>query len=253
MPDDSYELRAFSAKHFPQLADRKQREHAGEQRLKEMFFGDRKDGLYVEVGANDPVRSSQTWHLERQGWKGLLVEPIPDLCEELRRQRPGSRVIEAACGAPDQRGQAAFHVGVDSGQSTLVPGAANTGIDFSRTVTVQVKTLDDILEEAGIDRPDFLSIDVEGLQWQVLQGLTLRRHGPTLLLIEDHLHDLRTHRHLLRHGYRLVKRTGLNNWYVPAGTPFNLTTAGERLKLWRKVWLGTPWRGWRHRRRASIR
>lgn len=47
-----------------------------------------------------------------------------------------------------------------------------------------------------------------------------------------------------------MKRTELNNWYVPDGTPFAMTSLFEKLKLWRKVFLGLPFRKFRHWRRT---
>ena len=51
------------------------------------FFGNIK-GYYVEVGANDPRERSQTWHLEQQGWTGVLIEPQPDLAATAARRKP---------------------------------------------------------------------------------------------------------------------------------------------------------------------
>lgn len=76
----------------------------------------------------------------------------------------------------------------------------------------------------------------------MLAGFDLPRHRPRLLLIEDHLLDLQTHRAITRVGYRLVKRTGLNNWYIPGDAPFDMSTPGERLALRRKLYLGTMFR-----------
>jgi len=59
-----------------------------ETRLVAAFFGNIK-GYYVEVGANDPRERSQTWHLEQQGWTGVLIEPQPDLAATLRAERKG--------------------------------------------------------------------------------------------------------------------------------------------------------------------
>jgi hypothetical protein len=98
---------------------------------------------------------------------------------------------------------------------------------------------------------DYVSIDVEGMELDVLRGFNLKRHTPPLLLIEDHLFHLRTHRHLCQQGYRLVKRTGLNNWYVPVAHPFAMASAGEKVRLFRKVWIGTPWRAMKHHLRAA--
>lgn len=235
-----YDLRTFAAKHFAQIDNRKLREHAGEERLVELFFDDANEGVFVEVGANEPKTFSQTWHLEQRGWRGLLVEPIPELCERLRKERPHSTIIQAACAGPDQRGTAEFHIARHSGQSTLMRDQVNVNVEFARMETVNVTTLNDVLDEAALPSLDFVSIDVEGAQLDVLRGFDLQSHRPRLLLMEDHLHDLETHRHLTGKGYQLVKRTGLNNWYVPAGTDFGLTCMTERLKLFRKVVLGTP-------------
>ena len=67
------------------------------------FFGNIK-GYYVEVGANDPRERSQTWHLEQQGWTGVLIEPQPDLAATLRAERKG-KVFAVACSSPAKAGQ----------------------------------------------------------------------------------------------------------------------------------------------------
>ena len=67
------------------------------------FFGNIK-GYYVEVGANDPRERSQTWHLEQQGWTGVLIEPQPDLAATLRAERKG-KVFAVACSSPVTAGQ----------------------------------------------------------------------------------------------------------------------------------------------------
>ena len=87
----------------------------------------------------------------------------------------------------------------------------------------------------------------------MLNGFSLDRHRPKLILVEDHLHSLHVVRHLQGQGYRLVKRTGCNNWFVPSGTPFGLTSFGEKLALWRKVYLNTPIRKVRLRLKRGYR
>ena len=103
-----------------------------------------------------------------------------------------------------------------------------------------MRTLDDLLAEAGNPRLDYVSIDVEGAELQVLSGFNLERHRPPLVLIEDHLQHLSVHRHMVRHHYRLVKRTGCNSWYAPARAEFCLTNRGEKFRLWKEIWIDTP-------------
>ena len=218
----------------------------GEDWLIWQFFGESPEGFFVDVGANDPEKLSQSLLLERQGWRGVLVEPMAACCERLRRHRPLAQVFQVACGAPEQRGTALLQLeGLDGTLSKLAPPAAGQAVapGFEQ---VQVVTLDDILEQVKPARLDFLSIDVEGVELQVLQGLNLQKYRPRLLMVEDNLPNrLAVHRHIRRQGYRLVKRTGCNNWYVPAGEPFPYSTFWERLKLYRKMYPGTLWRQFR--------
>jgi FkbM family methyltransferase len=199
-------------------------------------------GFFVEVGANDPRLHSQTWHLEQRAWRGVLVEPLPDRAAALRRERPNSCVIEAACSSPDQVGEASFHVGEWGQHSSLRRGVDDPNVRYPRSVTVHVLTLDAILEQTGTTAVDFVSMDTEGTELDALRGFDLERWKPRLLLIEDKVHSLEKHRYLTRHGYRLVKRTGFNNWYIPAGAPRPRTTLRERWNLVRKMHLATPWR-----------
>ncbi len=216
-----------------------------EDRLVWEFFGGKPGGFFLEIGANDPENLSQTFLLERNGWEGILVEPQRDCCERLRQRRSKSRIFQVACGAPEQKGRAQFHISTRDDRSGLARHRNDEDVVYARTEEVEVLPVDDLLARAGNPKIDFVSIDVEGTELDVLRGFTLETHRPALLLIEDHVHSLDVHRHLACHGYKLVKRTGSNNWYVPKDAPFAMASVGERLKLFRKMYLGTPLRQFR--------
>ncbi len=210
-----------------------------EAALKEEFFG-HTQGYFVEVGANDPQALSQTWHLEQRGWSGILVEPQPDLAARLRERRK-AQVYAVACSAPADAGKtmtlhlAGIHSSLDPALniSTELPAGA---------IEVPIRTLDDILMEAKAPAPlDFVSIDVEGLELDVLAGFDLARWRPRLMLIEDLAMNLRLHRALRARGYKWVRRTGLNGWYVPQTSPMDAGLQG-RLQFFRKHVLGLPFR-----------
>ena len=155
------------------------------------FFGNIK-GYYVEVGANDPRERSQTWHLEQQGWTGVLIEPQPDLAATLRAERKG-KVFAVACSSPAKAGQE-LPLYVAGPLSSLDRRSMAPGATPEKVIRVPVRTLDSILEEAGSPAAfDFLSIDVEGHEIEVLQGLDLARWRPRLIQIEDHVADLSKH------------------------------------------------------------
>jgi len=86
-------------------------------------------------------------------------------------------------------------------------------------------------------RIDFLSMDTEGTELDILFGFDLARHRPRLILIEDKLYNLAKHHYLTQRGYRLAKRTMLNNWYVPTGDHSLKihNSASEKISLLRKI------------------
>ena len=128
------------------------------------------------------------------------------------------------------------------GYSSLHESLVIAGLEHQGTVTVSVRTLDDILKDAKAPCPiDFVSIDVEGFEVAVLDGFDLDHWRPRLILIEDHAQDLNLHRALLQRGYKWVRRTGLNAWYVPADHPMQVGWLG-RLQFFRKYYLSLPTR-----------
>ncbi len=236
----------------------KRRRAACEPQLILEFFGGRTDGFFVDIGANDPKRGSVSYSLEQAGWDGILVEPLPEFAKRLRAERR-ARVFQVACGSPDQRGHATFSRAEEPCHSGFAPEWHNPGARVVAEFEVQVRTIDDLLDEVGCDAPSLVSIDVEGTEIDVLEGLDLLRLKPSLLLVEDGLENLRKHRYVRSRGYRLVRRTGFNNWYVPRDSPLRtLGAIGERWELLRKVFLATPFRRVKrfrqlYRRRKELR
>jgi FkbM family methyltransferase len=210
-----------------------------ETRLIAAFFGSRK-GYFVEVGANEPRARSQTFHLERAGWTGVLVEPQPDLAERLRAERT-ARVFAVACSAPENAGRT-LPLHVAGPLSALDRARMAPGATPEKVIEVPVTTLDAVLEEAGAEPGfDFLSIDVEGHELEVLRGFDIGRWRPRLILLEDHVRDLAKHRYLKAAGYRLVRRYENNGWYVPRAAAERPRLA-ERWEIVRKYYLALPFR-----------
>jgi FkbM family methyltransferase len=188
-------------------------------------------GFFVEVGACHPVIYSQTWMLEQRGWDGLLIEPIPAQAEGLRRNRR-ARVFQVACGHPRQHG-------LSQTMSVAGPLSSFRADQRSSSIDVLVRTLDSVLAEARVQRIDFLSVDVEGFELDVLQGFSFERHRPQLILLEDFAESLDKHRFMRARRYKRVRRTGNNSWYVPAEVSFPLSLFGK-WQLARKYYLALP-------------
>jgi FkbM family methyltransferase len=187
-------------------------------------------GFFVEVGAYHPVASSQTWELEQRGWCGLLIEPIPEHAVSLRRERR-ARVFEVACGRPEQHGRM-MPIYVAGGLSSLK-------FPHGPPMDVRVVTLDFVLAEGGAQHIDFLSVDVEGAELDVLRGFSFERYRPALILLEDFAERLEKHKFMQARGYTRVRRTGNNSWYVRQDVPFRISLFG-RWQLLRKYYLSLP-------------
>ncbi len=219
-----------------------------EEELKEKFFG-AKIGYFVDVGANDPKAISQSWHLEQRGWDGVLIEPQPALVRKLKEQRR-AKVFACACSSPANAGKM-LRLHVAGIHSSLNPDFFVAGMRREDVIEVPARTLDDMLEEAKAPTPiDLLSIDVENHEIEVLAGVTLKRWQPRLILIEDLALNLRIHRALTSRGYKWVRRTGLNSWYVPEAAPMAVSPVGQ-WQFVRKHYLGVPFRHLREAKRKQ--
>lgn len=195
----------------------------GEDRILAQVFAHVDDGLCVEVGANDGTNDSNTLYFEKLGWGCILVEPNPDLCSQIRRHRNG-RLFE--CAVSSGCGFAVLNIAEGPGRAHGVsalgdPSSASRRIESfgfeSRPVQVVTRTLDDLLEEASIDKPlRFVSIDVEGHELDVLQAFSVDKWRPTIVLVEDNsnFEDGSVRAHLCRFGYVPFMRTGVNDWYA---------------------------------------
>jgi len=149
-------------------------------------FRDQEAGFYIDVGAWDPVEYSVTLHFYQRGWRGINVEPIPALHARLVAARPEDVNLNAALGA--ERGSKLFYECASTALSTFDPDNADRLRVNGETVTehrVDVRTLADICGEFCRGRTiDFLKIDVEGWEPQVIRGADWRAFRPRVLVIE---------------------------------------------------------------------
>jgi FkbM family methyltransferase len=187
-------------------------------------LGDVENGSYVEIGANDPDVESITRAFYDRGWRGMLIEPIPELAERLRQRRPDDTVVEAAVTDSDAA-HVTLHAIAGTGLSSLSDevGAAHRthGWDV-RDIEVRAARLDDLLEEHGWGSRTihFMTVDVEGTEREVLASVDLRRWRPWVLVIESTFPLSTAENHsgwedrVLEAGYRFCLFDGLSRFYV---------------------------------------
>jgi FkbM family methyltransferase len=152
----------------------------------DLVLGGQATGTYVDVGGGHPVADNVSFWFYLKGWRGLVVEPQQALADTYAHVRPRDRTVCCLAGRAD--GETEFHVvdrlhGFSSTRREHAAGAGQFGAGF-RTVRAPVRTLSGLLDEAGLGAIDFLKIDVEGAEADVLAGLDLRRFRPRVVLIE---------------------------------------------------------------------
>lgn len=186
-------------------------------------------GFFIEAGANDGYSQSNTYYLEKKrGWRGLLVEGIPELANRCARDRKKSRVVNCALVADETEDTVTMRF---AHLMSLVEGAMkskagdddhiSSGLEVqhlsdSYSVEVSARTLESILDEDPPGKIDFFSLDVEGFELEVLKGLNLERYRPHYILVEARYYD-EVNSYLTGFGYEMTERmSNLDHLYVDA-------------------------------------
>jgi FkbM family methyltransferase len=186
-----------------------------------MFVG-QDAGTYVDVGGGHPVADNVSFWFYLKGWRGLVVEPQQALADIYAHVRPRDHTVSCLAGQAD--GEAEFHVveklhGFSSTVREHAQGAAEFGAAF-KTVTKPTRPLAALITEAGLETIDFLKIDVEGAEAEVLAGMDFACQRPRVILLEavapGSMADASAawEHELLARGYRFVFFDRLNRFYV---------------------------------------
>jgi FkbM family methyltransferase len=178
-------------------------------------------GTCIDIGAGMGTERSNTYYFEKNRWVCLCIEPNPNLYRHMRMYR--RLALNLACSNYDKK-SAPFQVYVvnqdnQEAISSLVVDQrlveSHKGIiDKTYEIQVEVKKLDTILSKINIEKIDFISIDTEGTELDVLQGFDIARWKPKLLVIENNFNDTKLKEYLSKFGYILSERIGVNDFYV---------------------------------------
>src|SRR5258705_5942001 len=141
------------------------------------LFEGQQVGFYVDVGASHPTELSVTRHFYDLGWRGINVEPLSSKWELLKRQRP--RDVNLQVGVGNAPGMMTLYCVVDNDalstfNTEQAKALAAAGHAIVR-LPCEVDTLERILDASSPPEIDFLKIDTEGLEGEVLESLNLQR------------------------------------------------------------------------------
>lgn len=199
----------------------------GQDRYLYDHFFHHRGGTFFEVGAHDGVTLSNTLFFERElGWRGALVEMQPWFFPRMSELRPGSLCINSGIGPGPM--ELLF---LDAGdRSGLLRYFAHSDVEYLENFYrdrdpkpkfnlhwVNVRPLQDILDQASIRHIDYFSLDVEGAEMQILTMIDFSRVTVDLFTIEDNspVDQWKSYRdYLAPHGYKCIGGLGVDAIFV---------------------------------------
>jgi FkbM family methyltransferase len=146
------------------------------------------DGFYIECGANDGVKQSNTLRLENEkNWNGILIEPSINAFEACKLNRGNLNIFENCLLSSFENENKEIDGDFDGSLMSSINGERLTR---NSNYKVLSKTLTTILKSNNINKVDFFSLDVEGHEYEVLNGLDFDYCSPTWIVIEIYTKDL---------------------------------------------------------------
>ena len=189
--------RVFDCSHWDPWFTRTWSQEGEDMVLRRIFDG-KKGGVYVDVGAHHPKRFSNTYYFYRSGWSGINIDAMPGSMRLFNKWRP--RDINMEIGVALTAGSLDYHVfnepALNSFSAKLSEERVNANNHYRIKEIIKVNTLplkeilDKHLDEKTID---FLSVDVEGFDLEVLKSNDWTKYRPRFVLAEvlkTSLHEL---------------------------------------------------------------
>ncbi|MCC6710912.1 MAG: FkbM family methyltransferase [Candidatus Pacebacteria bacterium] len=188
-----------------------------EDLILENIFINKGNGFYVDIGANHPFRFSNTYSLYLKGWRGINIEPNPDLVKlfDIFRKRD----INIQMGISDKSELLYYYQFDDSALNNFSEKKTNeilknTKYKLIKKSKIELKKLDYILEKyLPVNKIDFISIDAETMDLKVLKSNDWKRFSPEYILIEKLSKSNEIDNFLTNRGYSVYCKMNKTNFY----------------------------------------
>ena len=165
-----------------------------------------KSGFYIECGANDGVNQSNTWYFEKKlGWHGILIEPQQNVFLNLKKNRSKKNFFEN-CLLKSKKTKINFMTMYSDPSDSLITRTTKISNRFTNKIKVAAKTLNSILlKHKAPNEIDFFSLDVEGDELNVLNGINFKKYKFRYILIETQIFE-KINRFLRSKKYSFLKK-----------------------------------------------
>ena len=192
-----------------------------------LAFAGQPTGFYIDIGAGHPVADNVSFWFYERGWQGIVVEPQSELAALYAKLRPRDVVSRSLVGR--ESGEADFHQvdrlhGLSTTREDVAQNVRAYNADY-QTLRLPVTTLAELCERHGVGAVDFLKIDVEGTESDVLLGGDWKRFRPKVIVAEavspmaSEPSWQEWEPFLLAQGYQFALFDTLNRFYVAQEHP----------------------------------
>jgi FkbM family methyltransferase len=143
---------------------------------------------YLDIGASDPIKLNNTYLLYKSGCSGVLVEPNPVLADRIKRKRKRDNVIQAGVGISSSQ-KADFYVMSNPFLSTFDKKIASKqaeqdNVSIDNIIQIPLFEINDIIRKNFDNCPDVISLDIEGLDLEVLKSFAFEAYKPAVFCLE---------------------------------------------------------------------
>jgi len=189
--------------------------------LYQSYFPHLRNGVFLEMGAHDGVKFSNTKFFEDDAnWTGVLIEPLPTEFEKLVKNRPRSKCYNCAVSLTEGELELYVNDAVSSVKNNTTDGffdGWHRGKNVE-VIKVQARRLGDILREAGVRHIDLWSLDIEGSEYEALESMDWSISVYLIYMeMQDPTKKDRCHNTLRANGFTLIREYGINEvWVNPA-------------------------------------
>ena len=148
-----------------------------------------KNITYLDIGANEPISSSNTYNFYLRGYTGALIEPNADLCKLLTKVRPRDKVLNFGIGNNNETEVDFYmfgpnHTALNTFSKEDALNTEKEGIPIKEVIKLSLKDINEVISENFKESPTIISLDVEGLDETILRKLDFEKHQPLLICVE---------------------------------------------------------------------
>ena len=186
----------------------------GEDIFIDRIFKNIKKGVYVDVGCYHPFKGSLTFRLFKRNWSGVNIDISKTSIDLFKISR--NKDINLNIAVTDYDGEAIYYENSPiNQQNSLIQLNENQS-----KIKIKCSTLNTILEENRIENFDYLNVDVEGSELNVIKGLNFKKYSPKLisiennnLLINDYM-ESEIYKILIKYDYVFINKIGVTNLFI---------------------------------------